>query len=52
MAADTMTFENPFSYTAAGELGANRDTMLQNELLLRVSVGSILTQSVFATLNL
>lgn len=38
MAADTMTYENPFAYTAAGELGVNRDTMLQNELLLRVGV--------------
>lgn len=46
-----MTYENPFSYTAAGELGATRDTMLQNELLLRVSVESILEQSDFATLN-
>lgn len=39
MAADTMTYENPFSYTAAGELGANRETMLQNELLLRTELG-------------
>ena len=33
-----MMLNNPFSHTAAGELGANRETMLQNELLLRVGV--------------
>ncbi|XP_069120955.1 cilia- and flagella-associated protein 77-like isoform X2 [Argopecten irradians] len=38
MAADTMT-QNPFAYTAAGELGKNRDTMLGNELLLRTQLG-------------
>ena len=37
MATDTMNYENPFAHTAAGELGINRETMLQNELLLRVS---------------
>ena len=37
MAADIMqSYGNPFKHTAAGELGVNRDTMLQNELLLRV----------------
>lgn len=30
--------QNPFNLTAAGELGAHRETMLNNELLLRVSV--------------
>lgn len=49
MAADTMTYENPFAYTAAGELGNNRDTMLQNELLLRVGSILIRKQSIFAT---
>ncbi|XP_052221842.1 cilia- and flagella-associated protein 77-like isoform X2 [Dreissena polymorpha] len=39
MAADTMTYDNPFAHTAAGELGVNRDTMLQNELLLRTELG-------------
>lgn len=29
--------QNPFNLTAAGELGAHRETMLNNELLLRVS---------------
>ena len=36
MAATAMTFQNPYAHTAAGELGNNRETMLQNELLLRV----------------
>ena len=36
MATTAMTYQNPFAFTAAGELGANRETMLQNELLLRV----------------
>ncbi|KAL4218770.1 hypothetical protein ACF0H5_021357 [Mactra antiquata] len=39
MATDTMMYENPFSLTAAGELGMNRETMLQNELLLRTELG-------------
>jgi len=39
MATSTMTYENPFAYTAAGELGMNRETMLQNELLLRTELG-------------
>ncbi|XP_052790389.1 cilia- and flagella-associated protein 77-like isoform X1 [Mya arenaria] len=40
MAADTLSlFESPYKYTAAGELGINRDTMLQNELLLRTELG-------------
>lgn len=39
MATDTMTYENPFAFTAAGELGENRETMLQNELLLRTELG-------------
>lgn len=30
--------QNPFNLTAAGELGAHRETMLNNELLLRVSL--------------
>lgn len=37
MATEAMTFENPYSFTAAGDLGVTRETMLQNELLLRVS---------------
>ncbi|KAK3576073.1 hypothetical protein CHS0354_018344 [Potamilus streckersoni] len=31
--------ENPFIYTAAGELGNQRESMLQNELLLRPELG-------------
>ncbi|XP_060079080.1 cilia- and flagella-associated protein 77-like isoform X2 [Ylistrum balloti] len=38
MAADTMS-QNPYAYTATGELGANRETMLNNELLLRTRLG-------------
>lgn len=32
------SFSNPFNLTAAGELGNHRESMLYNELLLRVSV--------------
>lgn len=40
MAADTLSlFDTPFKHTAAGELGINRETMLQNELLLRTELG-------------
>ncbi|XP_021369561.1 cilia- and flagella-associated protein 77-like isoform X3 [Mizuhopecten yessoensis] len=38
MAAEIMS-QNPFAYTATGELGENRDTMLSNELLLRTQLG-------------
>ena len=31
------TASNPFNLTAAGELGNHRESMLYNELLLRVS---------------
>ncbi|XP_011413078.2 cilia- and flagella-associated protein 77 isoform X1 [Magallana gigas] len=31
--------QNPFNLTAAGELGAHRETMLNNELLLRTELG-------------
>jgi hypothetical protein len=37
MATDTLNYQNPWEHTAPGVLGVNRDTMLQNELLLRVS---------------
>jgi hypothetical protein len=33
----TAVGQNPFHLTAAGELGSHRETMLNNELLLRVS---------------
>jgi len=36
MAAATES-RNPFKYTAPGELGCNRESMLANELILRVS---------------
>ena len=36
MATTEQPMENIFAFTAAGELGVNRETMLQNELLLRV----------------
>lgn len=36
--------QNPFNLTAAGELGAHRETMLNNELLLRVSLINLLTR--------
>lgn len=39
MATQTLSYENPYGLTAAGELGMNRDTMLQNELLLRTELG-------------
>lgn len=39
MATSAMCYENPYALTAAGELGVNRDTMLQNELLLRTELG-------------
>ncbi|XP_033725013.1 cilia- and flagella-associated protein 77-like isoform X2 [Pecten maximus] len=38
MAAEILSM-NPFAYTATGELGENRDTMLSNELLLRTQLG-------------
>ena len=38
MATTAQPFENPFAFTAAGELGANRESMLQNELLIRVRI--------------
>lgn len=39
MATTAQPMENPFAFTAAGELGTNRETMLQNELLLRTELG-------------
>ncbi|XP_053380116.1 cilia- and flagella-associated protein 77-like [Mercenaria mercenaria] len=39
MATDAMNYQNPYAFTAAGELGINRETMLQNELLLRTELG-------------
>ncbi|XP_046558261.1 cilia- and flagella-associated protein 77-like isoform X1 [Haliotis rubra] len=33
------SFETPFTYTATGDLGCQRDTMLNNELLLRDQLG-------------
>lgn len=34
---------DPYAFTAAGHLGTHRETMLQNELLIRVSIGWLLT---------
>ncbi|KAK3087794.1 hypothetical protein FSP39_010645 [Pinctada imbricata] len=39
MAATFETRQNPFHLTAAGELGSHRETMLDNELLLRTELG-------------
>lgn len=39
MATDTLNYQNPWEHTAPGVLGVNRDTMLQNELLLRTELG-------------
>lgn len=39
MATTAQPMENIFAFTAAGELGINRETMLQNELLLRTELG-------------
>ena len=36
MATTAQQMENPFAFTATGDLGIARETMLQNELLLRV----------------
>ena len=36
MATTAPTFESAFAFTATGELGKARESMLQNELLLRV----------------
>lgn len=36
----TAVGQNPFNLTAAGELGSHRETMLDNELLLRVSISN------------
>ena len=36
MATAAQQMESPFAFTAAGELGVCRESMLQNELLLRV----------------
>ncbi|XP_048774677.2 cilia- and flagella-associated protein 77-like isoform X3 [Ostrea edulis] len=35
----TAVGQNPFNLTAAGELGSHRETMLDNELLLRTELG-------------
>lgn len=39
MATDVIMSQNPYAYTATGELGDTRDSMLNNELLLRTKLG-------------
>lgn len=39
MATTAQPMENIFAFTATGELGVNRESMLQNELLLRTELG-------------
>lgn len=39
MATAAQQMESPFAFTAAGELGVCRESMLQNELLLRTELG-------------